>query len=92
MQALVVDQDGAGTGIYLGDGWSSTAEAVAEVADQVQEAALEAVWGFTGRGCWPACPDHPDGRPLGPGLHERSAAWICPTDGRVIAQIGFLAR
>ena len=91
MQAVLRDhQDGSGTGIWLGDGWSSAEDAVAEVSEKVQEAALEAVWHLTGVGIWPACPEHPVGRPLAAGLHRGRATWFCPTDGRALAAIGSL--
>jgi hypothetical protein len=74
----------------MGDGWWSEAEAVVEIADNVQEFAIEAVWGFTGCGGWPPCPEHADERPLVAGLHNGRASWFCPVDDRVIAPIGSL--
>lgn len=78
LQAMLWEADGSGTGIYLGDGWASEAEAVAELADQVQEAAIEALWSATGKGAWPACAEHPNGPPLFPGLHDGRASWFLP--------------
>jgi hypothetical protein len=61
-----------------------------ELADKVQETAIEAVWGQTGKGGWPTCLEHPEGEPLGPALVEGRAAWVCRVDGRVVALIGSL--
>lgn len=90
LQGWLWDADGSGTGIYLGDGWDSETDAVVELADKVQEAAIEAVWGLTGRSTWPACPEHPDGAPMSPARHAGAAFWWCPQDGRAVAEIGSL--
>ena len=90
LQAWLWDADGSGTGLFLGDGWESGIDAIVELADKVQEAAIEAVWGITGSSNWPACPEHPDGAPLSPGRHRGAAFWWCPRDRRAVAEIGSL--
>ncbi len=90
LQAILWERDGSGSGVFMGDGWGSEVDAVVEIADKVQEFAIEAVWTLTGRGCWPPCPEHPDGRPLVPGVHDGRASWSCPVDDRVVAGIGDL--
>lgn len=91
LQAILWEQDGSGSGVFMGDGCWPEVVAVVEIADKVQEFAIEAVWTLTGRGSWPTCLEHPDGRPLAAGVHESRASWFCPTDGRVIAPIGALS-
>ncbi len=81
LQILLLEPDGSGTGLYLGDGWLSDADAIVEVTGKVQEVALEAVWSRTGNGSWPNCPEHPDGSPLEIGLHDGRAFWFCSADG-----------
>jgi hypothetical protein len=90
LQAWLWDPEGSGTGVYLGDGWDSEVDAVLELADKVQEAAIEAVWSATGRSNWPPCPEHPDAAPLEPGIHGSAAFWFCPHDNRAISAIGRL--
>ena len=90
LQGWLWDQDGSGTGVYLGDGWDSPVDASVELADKVQEAAIEAVWSATGRGTWPVCSEHPDGAPMGPGRHAGLAFWFCSEDGRAVSEIGCL--
>jgi hypothetical protein len=90
VHAWLVNGEGWGTGLLLGDGWDTDADAVVELADKVQEAAIEALWLHTGNSTWPSCPEHPDGAPLGPVRHEGEAFWFCPYDRRAIAKIGAL--
>ena len=88
-QAMLWDSDGSGTGVWLSDSFDRV-DAVVYLADCVQEAAIEAVWGVTGRGVWPQCPEHPDAAPLAPVRFTQSPWWCCPTDGRMVAPIGEL--
>ena len=90
LQAWLWESDGSGTGVYLGDGWDSPVDAVVELADKLQEAAIEAVWSATGGSNWPTCPEHPDGAPMGPGRYAGLAFWFCPGDGRAVCEIGRL--
>ena len=90
LHAWLWNGEGWGTGLVVGDGWDSEADAVVELTDKVQEAAIEAVWLRTGNSTWPPCPEHPDGTPLEPALHEGAAFWFCPNDHRAIAKIGTL--
>ncbi|MGH3117926.1 MAG: hypothetical protein ACRDWY_07370 [Actinomycetes bacterium] len=84
--AWLRDGSGFGTGVYLSDALSPD-EAVAEVADVVQEAAIEAL-----HGAWPSCPRHPDSHPLTAAMSRGEASWLCGRDGSFIAKIGQLAR
>jgi hypothetical protein len=90
LQAWLWEPDGSGTGVYFGDGWDDEAEAIVELTDKVQEAAIEAVWASTGNGNWPVCPEHRDGAPLGPAVHRGAAHWFCSHDNRAIAEVGSL--
>lgn len=73
---------GFGTGVYLSDTLSPD-EVMAEVADVVQEAAIEA-----GHGAWPSCPRHPDSHPLTAAMSRGEASWFCAREGSVTAKIG----
>jgi hypothetical protein len=86
-QAVLWDRQGTGTGVYLSDA-DSGAQAVAEAAGQVQEAAVEALWGEGKSTAWPPCPLHPDRHPLTPGFRQNIAFWCCPTTGEVSTPIG----
>ncbi|MFE2567738.1 hypothetical protein [Streptomyces mirabilis] len=75
--------DGTGQGVY-GVG-------LAEVADGVQDWAVEALWGEGKPAVWPECPAHPDSHPLGAAVVEEVAVWVCPKEGEVpVYRIGEL--
>ena len=69
------DSGGTGSAIYLSDA-DEGASAVAELADQVQEAAVEARWGEGVSAAWPACPEHLDSHPLTAALEDDVAVWV----------------
>ncbi|MGW4975561.1 hypothetical protein [Streptomyces mirabilis] len=67
--------DGSGQGVH-GVG-------LAEVADGVQDWAVEALWGEGKPAVWPECSAHPDSHPLGAAVVEGVAVWVCPKEGAV---------
>ncbi|MGW4941112.1 hypothetical protein ACWEOZ_05920 [Actinoplanes sp. NPDC004185] len=87
--AYLYAQDGSGQGISIALG-QPPARQVAELADRVQEWAVEALWTLGRPTNWPACPRHPHRHPLAATeLHGR-AVWECPADHVEIAAIGGL--
>lgn len=64
-------------------------ERVAYLADQVQEAEVDALW-LAGRSAvWPHCPKHPNSHPLRAEVRDGIAVWVC-TDSEIMAPIGEL--
>lgn len=86
--AMLWSPDDGGTGIWvhLGD---SRALQVAHVADQVQEWAVEELWGSRPTN-WPPCPHHPTTHPLTTEVRDDAAWWCCPKDGTAVAVVGTL--
>ncbi|MFG2346137.1 hypothetical protein [Streptomyces phaeochromogenes] len=87
--------DGSGQGVYAEpDG--RPAMLLAHVADQVQEWAVEALWGQGEPAVWPVCPTHPDTHPLAATVEAGEegdgdyAVWVCPSTGGTAARIGEL--
>jgi hypothetical protein len=68
---------------------ASLPERVAYLADQVQEAEVEALWKAGRSAVWPHCPKHPNNHPLRAEVRDGVAVWAC-TDSEVIAPIGEL--
>jgi hypothetical protein len=87
--AYLYAADGSGQGISLTLG-QPPARQVAELADSVQEWAVEALWMLGRPTNWPACPHHPQRHPLAPVELEGRAVWRCPADHTEIAEIGRL--
>ena len=88
--AMLWASDGSGTGVRVlrSAPWPAR---VVEVADQVQEWAIENVlWGGA-ETSWPPCPRHPRTHPLAAAVVAGRAAWTCPADDGVVAEIGGLA-
>jgi hypothetical protein len=81
--------DGSGMGVQLRDGLDGV-EQIAAMADQVQEWAVEALWGLRRPTNWPACPRHPGRHPLEPVADAGRAVWRCPATGDETAEIGHL--
>ena len=89
--------DGSGQGIRWPDS-GSAAERLANLADQVQEWAVEAQWSVGAPAVWPHCPQHPNSHPLtatvaaddGVGVGAGAAVWTCPNTGAVVARVGEL--
>jgi hypothetical protein len=80
--------DGCGRGIATPRA-ASLAERVAYLADQVQEAEVEALWSAGRSAVWPHCPKHPNNHPLRAEVRDGVAVWACP-DSEIIAPIGEL--
>ncbi len=87
---MLYEPDGTGMGISTMLG-QPRAQQVAELADQVQEWAVEALCAATMPAVWPECPAHPNAHPLAPVVLHGQAVWSCPRDGVTVALIGELA-
>ena len=92
--AMLYGEDGSGWGISL-QADAPRPEQLAQLADQVQEWAVEVLWSTGRSAAWPPCPEHPDSHPLQPQVadeftDEAAAVWRCPKSGHVIAAIGGL--
>jgi hypothetical protein len=69
------------------------ADRVVNLAGQVQEWAVEALWTAARSATWPECPEHPNSHPLAPTVDGADAAvWRCPASNRVVSAIGKLKR
>jgi hypothetical protein len=87
--AFLYTRDGFGQGISVALG-QPPHQQVAELADRVQEWAVEALW-FLGRPTnWPPCPRHPRSHPLAAVESRGRAVWRCPADSIEIAAVGGL--
>jgi hypothetical protein len=80
--------DGGGTGVYVSRS-APACERVAAMADQVQEWAIEELWGQASTN-WPECPHHPNSHPLKAITRDGVAVWSCPADQTPFSQIGAL--
>ncbi|MFD8866542.1 hypothetical protein ACFV1F_19610 [Streptomyces sp. NPDC059590] len=79
--------DGSGQGLTSPPG-GTAAERLANLADQVQEWAVEALWSAGASAVWPQCPTHPDTHPLTATVRTDTAVWVCPKRGTTLARIG----
>jgi hypothetical protein len=86
---MILDPDGFGQAVGVTSGRPYT-EQVAELADQVQEWAVEALWRASLPAVWPECPAHPNSHPLKPEIRGDQAIWCCPHTGTMVAPIGGL--
>ena len=86
--AMLWSRRGSGQGVAVTLG-RPPAEQVAEVADQVQEWAVEDLWG-TAPTNWPPCPHHPTTHPLEARLDDATAWWVCPRGGSRVSPVGTL--
>lgn len=82
--------DGSSTGVFV-DAALAPAEQVVQLADQVQEWAVEELCAARQPTNWPRCPDHPDNHPMAPVVVDGRATWCCPRSGRAAVEIGQLA-
>ena len=80
--------NGSGLGIQV-DRTAPEFERVAMVAEQIQEWAIEELWGHAPTN-WPQCPHHPDNHPMEVSTRENRAVWVCPADRTPVAPIGAL--
>ncbi|MFI7273156.1 hypothetical protein [Streptomyces sp. NPDC049879] len=81
--------DGSGAGLNEPCG-TRPGERLADLADQVQEWAVEALWGAGLPAVWPVCPAHPDTHPLAAAVRDGEAVWSCPRTGAAVARVGEL--
>jgi hypothetical protein len=81
--------DGSTVGIWVMSGDTIAAQA-AELADQIQEWAIEELFRLGRSPTWPECPEHPGSHPLSPKVAESNAVWGCPATLRTHAVIGHL--
>ena len=91
-QSLCADLsfDGAGVvGIMTTKGATHSTQ-VADLADQIQDWAVDVLFSARRSPVWPRCPEHPDSHPLKPTESDGRAAWVCPVSSKVVAQIGLL--
>ncbi len=87
--AFLYATDGSGQGISVALGQPPVRQ-VADLADQVQEWAVEALWMLGRPTNWPACPRHPHSHPLAAAEGHGRAVWRCPADSTEITAIGEL--
>jgi len=82
--------DAGGAGIAIRSGADRIGQVVS-LADQVQDWAVEALWGVGRSPVWPECPEHPDSHPLRAVERNGAAIWVCPVSLNEICRIGSLA-
>ena len=82
--------DGSGQGVYGEPDGRPAAALLVAVADQVQDWAVEALWGQGESAVWPHCPAHPGSHPLAATLEGGAAVWSCPASGVPAGRIGGL--
>jgi hypothetical protein len=82
--------DGTGYGVWV-RGDEGFEACVARLADQLQDAAVEALPGLGRPAVWSECPDHPGRHPLQALILDGLAVWACPREGRVVARVGELS-
>jgi hypothetical protein len=88
LSVMLWSPDGSGTGVYVSRSVPA-AERIAAVADQLQEWAIEELWGHAPTN-WPACPHHLNGHPMKATTREAMAVWSCPADHTPFSPIGEL--
>jgi len=81
--------DGSGQGLTQPRG-TTAPDRLADLADQIQEWAVEALWTEGVAAVWPHCPEHPNSHPLRATVVDEVAVWACPRSGAVVARIGEL--
>jgi hypothetical protein len=79
--------DGTGMGVWLDLGLPE-ADALAHLADQVQEWAVEEMARLRRPTNWPACVAHPANHPLQAVVDGGRAVWVCPAGAEVSVPIG----
>lgn len=78
--------DGSGVGVYVSRS-ASAPDRVAMVTDQVQDWAIEQLWGRATTN-WPPCPPHPETHPMRVSVRDGVAVWTCPAAGAAITPVG----
>jgi hypothetical protein len=89
--AMLHSPNGSGRGISIRSG-ETPVEQVADLADQIQEWAVEELCAIGQSATWPECPEHPASHPLSPRVLDGVAVWQCPRSHQTIAEIGHLRR
>lgn len=96
LHAWIWMPDGSGIGlsaqIVEGSDEEAFTEAVAALAETVQEAVIECVSMRNGSSTWPPCPAHPDRHPLVVAVHGHAVMWDCPNTERPVAPLGKLRK
>jgi hypothetical protein len=87
--AMLWGVDGGGRGIAVARS-ETDVERIASMADQVQEWAIEELWGVGASTNWPCCPLHPDSHPMQAVARSDGTWWTCPAGQTAIALIGAL--
>jgi hypothetical protein len=82
--------DGSGCGISVLAS-ETTEQRIANLADQVQDTAVEGLPQFGLPAVWPACPEHPNSHPLRALTTDGVAFWVCPMTGDRVQKVGQLA-
>ena len=90
LSAVLQLEGHGGVGIRITEG-AVRPRQVVDLAGQIQDWAVEALWSAGRPPVWPICPEHPDTHPLQPVESEGRAVWMCPKSSRVVAVIGLLA-
>jgi hypothetical protein len=88
LSAMAWSPNGSGTGVYISRS-ASVSERVAAIANQIQEWAIEELWGHASTS-WPECPHHPQRHPMEATIRDGVAVWSCPIDQTVFSLIGML--
>jgi hypothetical protein len=86
--AMLWSPGGNGSGVHVTRA-APEFERVAMVADQVQDWAIDELWGQAPTN-WPPCPRHPSSHPMKVSTREAAAVWVCPADEAVILPVGEL--
>jgi hypothetical protein len=85
---MFLNQKRHGQGVQIHQGeWPYQ---LADVADQIQEWAVEELWNQGRPATWPACPFHPGSHPLDPVVVAGTALWRCPKTAEPVAALGEL--
>jgi|HubBroStandDraft_6_1064221.scaffolds.fasta_scaffold1268464_1 hypothetical protein len=86
---MLLNQDGCGQGVRLRG--VNEPDELAQLADQVQEWAVEELWNQGRSATWPECPFHPNSHPLESAVVAGVASWRCPKTAERVAPIGVLS-
>jgi hypothetical protein len=86
--AMMHSLDGTAIGVQVSLE-AAEPDRIVEVAEQVQEWAIERLWGTTATN-WPVCPNHPNTHPMTASVKDGVARWVCPRDGSPFPAIGAL--
>lgn len=87
VSCMMWSSDGSGSGLSVRRA-ATSAERVADAADQVQEWVIEDQLRASGRTNWPPCPSHPASHPLQAAVVESHAMWMCPAGRSVVRPVG----